>query len=106
MRAPTLRRLLTEEVTITTPAGIDEHGQPTGGTTTTAKARVLRAHRRSVSVEGEEFISTMQVATLTPVNIGDTITVDGNASVVRQIQKATGTRGGATLNEAMLWSPG
>lgn len=102
MRAGTLRRLLTDEVTITPPGSVDEFGQVTTGTPVTGAARVTQAHKRSRTSTGEEFTSTIQVATLLTVEVGYTITVGGVERPVKAIQSATGLRGGARLREAML----
>jgi preprotein translocase subunit Sss1 len=102
MRAQAIRRQLRDEVIVTAPGGIDQYGQATAGTATTGAARVTHAHRRSRTPAGEEFTSTIQVATLLTVAVGYTITVAGTEYPVKAIQKATGLRGGATLIEAML----
>jgi hypothetical protein len=102
MRASTIRRWLRDTVTVTPMVGVDEFGQPLPSTVMEVAARVERAHRRSVTVSGEEFTSTTQVATLHPLKVGDTVTIDGEARPVRAVQSARGLRGDTTVVVAML----
>lgn len=102
MNAATIKRWLRDTVTITRPGGIDQYGQPTAGTSTTAAARVVHDHKRSRTLEGLEFTSTTQVATLASITVGDTLTVDGEVRPVRAVKKAGGLQGGAELIEAHL----
>lgn len=102
MRPSTIKRLLRDTVHIQRPGGVDEYGQPTAGSTVTAPARVVHNHRRSVDVNGVEFISTTQVALLELVTVADTLTVGGEARPVKAVKRAAGLHGGAELVEALL----
>ena len=102
MRHSTIARLLRDTITRTTPGGVDEFGQPTAGASESFQARVVRSHTRSRDETGLEFISTTQVQTLHPVEVGDSLTIDGAERPVRAVKRAEGTRGGVTLYEAHL----
>ncbi len=102
MTPDTIKRWLNDQVTITTPAGYDDWGQPLPGTPVSAAARVEHNHKRSRTPEGEEFTSTTQVVTLATVSVGDTVTLDGTARPVQAVKRAAGLHGGVSLTEAML----
>ncbi len=101
MRAGQVKRLLTDSLTLKTVTGVDEYGQPTT-TSSIIAGRIVRKHVRSRDENGEDFTSTTQVQTLTSVSVGDLLTIDGTDRRVRSVQAAAGTRGGATIVEAML----
>ena len=102
MRGGSLTRLLTDQVTCTSPGGVDQYGQPLSGHQVTVQAKVVHKHTRSRMVSGEEFTSTTQVLTLHPVQLGDTLTVDTLTRPVRAVKRAAGARGGVTVTEAHL----
>ena len=102
MRETQIARFLTDVITVTTVTGVDEFGQPASTTVRNVRARVVRDHTRSRTDTGEEFTSTTQVATLHPLRVGDTLTVDGQERLVRAVKAAVGTRGGVTLTEGHL----
>lgn len=102
MRARALERMFRDTITVRAPGSVDEYGQTSSSTGTTVRARVVRNHTRSRSDDGEEFISTTQVATLHPIKVGDTLVIDGVERPVRAVKSAQPLRGGVTLTEAHL----
>lgn len=102
MNAIQLTRLMLQEVTVTGRSGVDQYGQAVVGPITSVRARVMHKHSRSRDLSGEDFTSTTQVATLHPVAVGDTLTIDGVTRPVRAVQSGKGLRGGVTLTVAML----
>lgn len=101
MRAAQVERWLLDTVTLGQASSIDEYGQPTTSTTSVA-AKVMHASKRARDINGEEFTSTTQVATLASVEVGDTLTIDGVTRPVRAVKRGTGVRGGALFTVAML----
>jgi hypothetical protein len=87
---------------VTRSAGSDLYGQPVVGSSVEAPARVVRSHVRSVTPEGEEFVSGTQVVTFEDVSVGDTVTVDGVAHRVRAVKRAATLNGSWSLTEAHL----
>ena len=102
MRAGSIARMLRDRVTFTPSLGVDAYGQRLEGDGTLVSARVVHEHKRSRDPAGEEFLSTTQILTLHPAQVGDVVTVDGRTRAVRSVKRAGSLRGGATLTEVML----
>jgi len=101
MRAAQVERWLLDTVTLGTSGAVDEYGQVTTSASSVA-AKVMRSAKRARDVNGEEFTSDTQVALLTTVSVGDTLTIDGVTRPVRAVKAGVGVRGGITLTVAML----
>jgi hypothetical protein len=97
-----LQRLLRDQIAVKSISALDMFGQPTSTSNTTVSARVMHEHKRSRDVEGEEFLSTTQVVTMHPVDVGDSLTIDGQERKVRAVKRIDSLRVGVTLTEAHL----
>jgi len=101
MRVSTIARMHRDDVTLATVTGVDEYGQPTS-TSSTIKGRVVHSAKRGRTPDGEDFTSTTQVQTMSTIQVGDYLTINGVERPVRQVKQAAGVRGGASVTEAML----
>lgn len=62
-----LRRHMTDTCYYAVVGSTDITGNPTYGTPTAFKGRVVRRHRRVVNQAGEEVLSSAQIQTFTPI---------------------------------------